>query len=66
MRSLFQFKIDLIEVQIPPDDDSKYRILDGAHRFNAYKQIGTSDPLPISRTGRIGRGISRRLHRQVR
>ena len=42
------FEIDPIEVQIHPDDDSKYRILDGAHRFNAYKQIGATEiPLHI-------------------
>lgn len=35
------FEIGPIEVQVHPDDDSRYRILDGAHRFNAYKQIGT-------------------------
>ena len=40
------FEIDPIEVQVHPDDDSKYRILDGAHRFNAYKQIGTIE-IPV-------------------
>lgn len=40
------FKIDPIEVQVHPEDDSIYRILDGAHRFSAYKQIGTGD-IPV-------------------
>ena len=31
-----------IEVQIHPDDESVYRILDGAHRFTAYKGIGAT------------------------
>ena len=35
------FEIAPIDLQVHPDDHSKYRILDGAHRFNAYKQIGT-------------------------
>jgi len=29
-------------VQIHPDDESVYRILDGAHRFTAYKGIGAT------------------------
>ncbi len=42
------FEIDPIEVQIHPDEDCKYRILDGAHRFAAYKQIGATEiPLYI-------------------
>jgi len=36
------FEIDPIEVQIHPDDDDKYRILDGAHRLNAYREIGAT------------------------
>ena len=40
------FKIDPIEVQIHPDDDNKYRILDGAHRLNAYNEIGATE-IPI-------------------
>ncbi len=40
------FKTDPIEVQIHPDDDSKYRILDGAHRLNAYKEIGATE-IPV-------------------
>ncbi len=37
------FEIEPIEVQIHPDDDNKYRILDGAHRLNAYREIGATD-----------------------
>ena len=37
------FKIDPIEVQIHPDYIDKYRILDGAHRWNAYKEIGATE-----------------------
>ena len=33
-------EIEPIEVQIHPQDDEKYRILDGAHRLRAYKEIG--------------------------
>ncbi len=40
------FKIDPIEVQIHPDDDNKYRILDGAHRLQAYKEIGATE-IPV-------------------
>jgi len=40
------FKIDPIEVQVHPDDENKYRILDGAHRFNAYKEIGATE-IPV-------------------
>lgn len=36
------FKIDPIEVQIHPEYDDKYRILDGAHRWHAYKEIGAT------------------------
>jgi hypothetical protein len=37
------FKIDPIEVQIHPEYDDKYRILDGAHRWNAYREIGATE-----------------------
>ena len=37
------FKIDPIEVQIHPEYDDKYRILDGAHRWHAYKEIGATE-----------------------
>ncbi|RZB35714.1 MAG: hypothetical protein SRB2_02841 [Desulfobacteraceae bacterium Eth-SRB2] len=40
------FKIDPIEVQIHPDYDDKYRILDGAHRLQAYKEIGATE-IPV-------------------
>ena len=40
------FKIDPIEVQIHPEYDDKYRILDGAHRWNAYKEIGATE-IPV-------------------
>ena len=40
------FEIDPIEVQVHSDDDSKYRILGGGHRFNAYKHIGTVE-IPV-------------------
>jgi len=37
------FEMDPIEVQIHPDDESVYRILDGAHRFGANRQIGATE-----------------------
>ncbi|MEA3416537.1 MAG: ParB N-terminal domain-containing protein, partial [Thermodesulfobacteriota bacterium] len=40
------FEIDPIEVQIHPDYIEKYRILDGAHRWHAYKEIGTTE-IPV-------------------
>ena len=40
------FEMEPIEVQIHPDDESKYRILDGAHRLNAYRQIGATE-MPV-------------------
>jgi len=40
------FKIDPIEVQIHPEYDDKYRILDGAHRLQAYKEIGATE-IPV-------------------
>ena len=36
------FKIDPIEVQVHPEYGDKYRILDGAHRWHAYKEIGAT------------------------
>ena len=38
MRDGFEF--DPIQLQAHPDEPGKYRILDGAHRFTAYKGIG--------------------------
>ena len=40
------FEIDPIEVQVHPEDGDKYRILDGAHRWHAYKEIGATK-LPV-------------------
>ncbi len=40
------FEIDPIEVQVHPEDGDKYRILDGAHRLQAYKEIGATE-LPV-------------------
>jgi ParB-like nuclease family protein len=40
------FKIDPVEVQIHPEYDDKYRILDGAHRWHAYKEIGATE-IPV-------------------
>ena len=37
------FKIDPIEVQIHPEYGDKYRILDGAHRWHAFKEIGATE-----------------------
>jgi len=37
------FKIDPIEVQILPEYGDKYRILDGVHRWHAYKEIGATE-----------------------
>jgi len=33
-------QFDSIEVQIHPEDNAVYRLLDGAHRYNAHKEIG--------------------------
>ena len=40
------FEIDPIEVQVYPENGNKYRILDGAHRLQAYKEIGTTE-IPV-------------------
>ncbi len=37
------FKFDPIQLQEHPDEPGKYRILDGAHRFKAYKGIGEKE-----------------------
>jgi len=37
------FIFDNIEVEIHPDDKDKYRILDGAHRFKAFRANGYTD-----------------------
>ena len=36
-------KFDPIHLQAHPDETGKYRILDGAHRFTAYKGIGEKE-----------------------
>ena len=40
------FEIDPLEVQVHPDYIDKYRILDGAHRWHAYKEIGATE-IPV-------------------
>ena len=40
------FRVDPIEVQVHPDDSSLYRILDGAHRLSAYREIGSIE-IPV-------------------
>ena len=37
------FKFDPIEVQIHSEDGDRYRILDGAHRWHAYKETGAAE-----------------------
>lgn len=34
------FAFDPIEVEPVPEKSGKYRLLDGAHRWNAYKELG--------------------------
>jgi len=34
------FKFDPIEVEPDPDRPGKYRLLDGVHRWSAYKTVG--------------------------
>ncbi len=41
MRDGFEF--DPIHLEVHPDEPGKYRILDGAHRFNACKGIGKKE-----------------------
>lgn len=40
------FKMDPIEVEIHAEYGDKYRILDGAHRWHAYKEIGATE-IPV-------------------
>ena len=40
------FKFDPIEVQAHPEQTGKYRILDGVHRWGAYKEIGATE-IPV-------------------
>ena len=37
------FKFDPIEVEPDPDRPGKYRLLDGVHRWSAYKTVGMTD-----------------------
>ncbi|MDO9579741.1 MAG: DNA methyltransferase [Bacteroidales bacterium] len=37
------FKFDPIEVEPVPDQPGRYRLLDGAHRWSAYKSTGTTE-----------------------
>jgi ParB/Sulfiredoxin domain len=37
------FRFDPIEVEQVPDGDGIYRLLDGAHRWNAYKSTGIDE-----------------------
>ena len=44
------FEIDPIEVEIHPEYDDKYRILDGVHRWYAYKETCVTEiPASLSR-----------------
>jgi len=38
------FKFEPIEVEPDPDKPGKYRLLDGAHRWGAYKTVGVTEP----------------------
>ncbi|MEA3417668.1 MAG: DNA methyltransferase [Thermodesulfobacteriota bacterium] len=41
------FKFEPIEVEPAPDRPGKYRLLDGVHRWNAYKTVGLMKPEAI-------------------
>jgi len=41
------FKFEPIEVEPDPDKPGKYRLLDGAHRWGAYKTVGVTEPEAI-------------------
>ncbi len=41
------FKFEPIEVEPAPDRLGKYRLLDGVHRWNAYKTVGVMEPEAI-------------------
>ncbi len=41
------FKFEPIEVEPCPDRPGKYRLLDGVHRWNAYKTVGMMEPEAI-------------------
>ena len=42
MRDGFEF--EPIEVEADPDSPGKYRLLDGVHRWSAYKTVGVTEP----------------------
>ena len=44
------FEINPIEVQIHSEYGDKYRILDGTHRWHAYKEIGANEIPPVEHT----------------
>jgi len=37
------FRFDPIEVEPAPDKSGRYRLLDGAHRWSAYKSTGVTE-----------------------
>ncbi|MBU4415354.1 MAG: ParB N-terminal domain-containing protein, partial [Proteobacteria bacterium] len=37
------FKFEPVEVELVPDKSGRYRLLDGAHRWSAYKSTGVSE-----------------------
>ena len=41
------FKFEPIEVEPYPDRPGKYRLLDGVHRWSAYKTVGMMEPEAI-------------------
>jgi len=37
------FRFEPVEVESAPDNPGKYRLLDGAHRWSAYKSTGVTE-----------------------